>query len=111
MECPDISRLKLDRADEDALDEIRRAQRAGNLLEVVMPSGVLATIFLGNNVAKATYSLHSTDWVLFAQAMSTLPDMIRARISQVAKLRILTGGLSYEQRQFWDAVDNGCGGY
>lgn len=54
MECPDISRLKLDRADEEALEEIRRAQRAGNLLEVVMPAGVMATIFLGNNAAQAT---------------------------------------------------------
>ncbi|AXS83596.1 MULTISPECIES: hypothetical protein [Marinobacter] len=111
MECPDISSLKLDRADEEALEEIRRAQRAGSLLEVVMPAGVMATIFLGNNAAQATYNIHSTDWVLFAHAMSTLPDMIRARVSQVAKIRILTGSLSYEQRQFWDAVDNGCGGY
>ena len=111
MECPDISSLKLDRADEEALEQIRRAQRAGNLLEVVMPAGVMATIFLGNNAAQATYNIHSTDWVLFARAMSTLPDMIRARVSQVAKIRILTGSLSYEQRQFWDAVDKGCGGY
>lgn len=44
-------------------------------------------------------NIHSTDWVLFARAMSTLPDMIRARVSQVAKLRVLTGSLSYEQRQ------------
>lgn len=36
-------------------------------------------------------------------AMSALPDMIRARVIQVAKLRILSGGLSYEQRQF-DAI-------
>ena len=61
MDCPDINSIKLDRADEEALEEIRRAQRA--------------------------------------------------RVSQVAKLRILTGSLSYEQRQFWNAVDNGCGGY
>ena len=111
MECPDIRNLKLDRADEEALEEIRKVQRAGNLLQVVMPAGVMATIFLGNNAAQTLYNIHSTDWVLFVRAMSTPPGMIRARVRQVAKLRILTGSLSYEQRQFWDAVDKGCGGY
>jgi len=111
MECPNISNLKLDRADEEALGEIRRAQRAGNQLKVLMPAGVMATIFLGNNALQATYNIHSTDWMLFARAMKTLPSIVRGRVSQVAKLRILGGGLSYEQRQFWGAVDKGCGGY
>lgn len=111
MECPDIRSLELDRADKEALEEIRKAQRAGNLLEIVMPSGVLTTIFLGNNAAQASYSIHSTDWLLFTRAMNALPNLIRHRVSQVAKLRILSGGLSNEQRQFWDAVDKGCGGY
>ncbi len=111
MKCPSISRLKLDRADEEALKEIRRIQRAENLLEVVMPAGVMATIFIGNNAAQATYNIHSTDWVLFARAMKTLPDMVRVRVSQVAKLRVLSGDLSDEQRQFWGAVEKGCGGY
>jgi hypothetical protein len=111
MECPDITNLKLEREDHEALEEIRRVQRAGNLLEVVMPAGVLTVIFLGSNSAQATYNIHSTDWVEFAKAMNSLPKIIRGRISQIAQIRIVTGALNNEQRQFWDAVDDGCGGY
>ena len=111
MECPDINNFELDRADEEAFKEIGKVQRAGNLLEVVMPAGVFTAIFLGSNAVQATYNIHSTNWILFARAMSTLPDIIRTRISQVAKLRILSGSLNYEQRLFWDAVDKGCRGY
>lgn len=111
MECPDITNLKLEREDHESLEEIRRVQRSGNLLEVFMPSGVLTVIFLGNNAAQATYNIHSTDWVQFAKGMSALPKIIGGRISQIAQLRIATGALNNEQRQFWDAVDSGCGGY
>ena len=72
MECPDISNLKLDRADEEALEEIRKVQRAGNLLQIVMPAGAMATIFLGNNAAQALYNIHSIDWILFVLAIG--PD-------------------------------------
>lgn len=110
MECPDITNLKLDHKDQDALEEIRRVQRAGNLLEIIMPAGVFATIFLGNNSAQATYNIHSTDWVAFTKAMSTVPDTMQYRIEQIAKFRILDGGMGNEQRQFWDAVKSGCRG-
>lgn len=108
MECPDITNLKLDRRDQEALEEIRRVQRAGNLLEIIMPAGVMAAIFLGNKAGQAAYNIHSTDWLLFTKAMSSVPSTMRARISQIAQFRIIDGGMSSEQRQFWDAVDKGC---
>ena len=49
MECQDINGLKLDADDWDVIEDIRRRQRAGNMLEIIMPAGALATIFLGNN--------------------------------------------------------------
>lgn len=100
--------LNLDRADKAALEDIRRIQRAGNFLENAIPNGVLAAIFLGNNIVQVAYNIYTTDWVLFARSMKTLPDIVRVKISQIAKLRILSGVLNYEQRQFWNAVDQGC---
>ena len=94
MECPEITNLKLDQDDQKALEEIRRVERAGNMLQVVMPAGVLAEIFLGNNAAQAAYNIHSTEWGQFARAMKTLPRLIRARIEQIAQMRIVRGGLS-----------------
>ncbi|HDZ55198.1 MAG TPA: hypothetical protein ENI17_11670 [Pseudomonas xinjiangensis] len=111
MRCPDISNLKLDRRDQDALKRIRSIQRAGNVLEVVMPAGVMSVIFLGNGPSQTLYNIHSADWVLFAQALNGLPSIIRTQIANAAKLRLLDGGLSAEQRKFWDAVERGCGGY
>ena len=111
MECPNISNLKLQLEDKKALEEIRQVREAGSLLQVSLPSGVLATIFIGSQPAEAAYNIHSTDWILFSQAMESIPKIIRARISQIAKLRLLNGGLSYEQRLFWNAIDRGCGGY
>ncbi|NWO07610.1 MAG: hypothetical protein HLX50_18520 [Alteromonadaceae bacterium] len=111
MECPTISNLKLDSKDQEALEAIRKAQRNGKMLEILLPTSVLTTIFLGNNAAQATYNIHSTDWVLFTQAMSKISPMVRKAVSKIAKMQRLRAGLSFEQRQFWKAVDAGCGGY
>lgn len=111
MECPTISGLKLDSQDQEALEAIRKAQRNGNMLEILLPAGVLTTIFLGNNATQVTYNVHSTDWVLFAQSMSKISPIVRKTISKVAQMQRLRAGLSYEQRQFWEAVGAGCGGY
>lgn len=111
MDCPTISGLKLDSEDQEALEAIRKAQRNGNMLEILLPAGVLTTIFLGNNSAQVTFNVHSTDWVLFAQSMSKIQPVVRKTISKIAQMQRLRAGLSYEQRQFWEAVDNGCGGY
>ncbi|WP_285276409.1 hypothetical protein [Halopseudomonas bauzanensis] len=111
MQCPAISNLKLDLRDQEALKRIRSIQRAGNILEVIMPTGVMSVIFLGNSASQSIYNIHSTDWVLFAQAMSGLPMVIRTQIANTAKMRLLDGGLNMEQRQFWRAVEQGCGGF
>lgn len=111
MRCPVINNFKPDQRDREALRRIRSVQRAGNALEVVMPPGVMATIFLGNSPAQSIYNIHSTEWVLFTQAMNALPSVIRTQIANTAKLRILDGGMAVEQRLFWEAVEQGCGGF
>jgi|SRR5690554_1015756 len=108
MECPTISGLRLDSEDLEAIEAIRKAQRNGNMLEIMLPAGVMTTIFLGNNSAQAAYNIHSTDWVQFADAMTRISPMVKKRIETISQMQRLRAGLSYEQTQFWRAVESGC---
>ena len=110
MKCPNITGLKLDNDDWEAIEDIRRRQRAGNMLEVVMPAGVLATIFLGNNSAQATFNVSGFDFVLFTKAMSHAGDIVRKSIEKEARMQYFSPGKSYEQRQFWKAIYSSCTG-
>ena len=56
-------------------EAIRKAQRNGNMLEIMLPAGVLTTIFLGNNSAQAAYNIHSTDWAQLSEAMTYISPM------------------------------------
>jgi len=89
MDCPTISGLKLDSEDQEALEAIKKAQRNGNMLEILLPAGVLTTIFLGNNSAQVTFNVHSTDWVLFAQSMSKIQPVVRKTISKEGLINAL----------------------
>ena len=80
MDCPTISGLRLDAEDLEAIEAIRRAQRNGNMLQIMLPAGIMTTIFLGNNSAQTVYNIHSTDWVQFADAMTHISPIIRNRI-------------------------------
>ncbi|MAL98250.1 MAG: hypothetical protein CL583_07335 [Alteromonadaceae bacterium] len=110
MECPSIINLKFNDRDVEALEAIRKIERNGSMLEKVVPVGVMAKIFLGNNSAQASYNIASTDWVLFTQSMNSIRPMVRRRVSDIAKLQRLRHNLSPKQRQFWEAVDKGCRG-
>lgn len=110
MDCPDITGLKLDNDDWEATKDIRRRPRAGNMLEIMMPAGVLTTIFLGNNSAQATFNISGFDFVLFARAMSQAGDLVRKSVEKEARMQYLSSGKNYEQRQFWKAIYSGCTG-
>lgn len=108
MQCPTINNLTLTQADLDALEAIRRLERNGNLLQLILPAGVLANIFLGSNGLQASYNIHSTDWVQFASAMTHISPIVKNRIVTIAQMEQLRRGITYEQRLFWKAVELGC---
>ncbi len=108
MKCPSIYGLKLGEDDWEAIEDIRRRRRAGEMLQVIMPAGVLATIFLGNNSAQATFNISTFDFALFTKAMSHAGNIVRSSIEKEARLQYLAPGKSYEQRQFWKAIYSGC---
>ncbi|KAA8985524.1 hypothetical protein CK501_08000 [Halovibrio salipaludis] len=110
MECTPVRNLKLDSKDREALKTIRKAQRNGKMLEVVLPAGVMASIFLGNNSAEAAFNIKSTDWVRFAKSMQAIGPMVRKTIIKVARMQLLRHELSPKQRQFWKNIENGCEG-
>lgn len=110
MECPSIVDLQLSEKDLEALEAIRKVERNGDWLEKALPVGVLATIFLGNRAPEVSFNIASTDWVLFTQSMNSISPIVRRRVSDIAKMQRLRQGLTYQQRQFWEAVDNGCRG-
>lgn len=110
MECKPVRNLKLDSKDREALKTIRKAQRNGKMLEIIMPAGVMATIFLGNNSAETTFNIATTDWARFAKSMQAIGPMVRRTINQTAQLQLLRHELSTKQRQFWRNIRNGCEG-
>ena len=109
MECQDIKGLKLDADDWDVIEDIRRRQRAGNMLEIIMPAGALATIFLGNNAGQATFNISGFDFVQFTKAMIKIDGIVRGRIEYHARIQYLIPGKSNEQKQFWKSIAQGCG--
>lgn len=111
MRCPTIYELEFDQSDLDALRRIRELPRNRRLLEVALPAGVLATIFLGNKPAQVVYEIHTEDWLQFAQAMAAVSSIERNVFIQNARLQQLRQGSTHNQRQFWKAVENGCQGY
>lgn len=110
MECPSIVNLRFSDKDWEALEAIRKAERNGDWLERALPVGVLTTIFLGNKSPEALFNIATTEWVLFTQSMNSISPMVRRRVSDIAKMQRLRQGLTFQQRQFWEAVDNGCRG-
>ncbi|HDZ56844.1 MAG TPA: hypothetical protein ENI17_12220 [Pseudomonas xinjiangensis] len=110
MRCPTIYGLKFGKSDLDALRRIRELPRNRKLLEVSLPAGVLANIFLGNNPAQIMYNVSGTDWTHLAQAMIAASAIERNVFIQTARLQQLRAGSTPNQRQFWKAVESGCQG-
>ena len=111
MRCSPIHGLRFDESDVAALRRLRGLPRSRKLLETALPTGVMATIFLGNNAAQVGHNIASTDWYLLAQAMASVSVIERNAFIQTARLQQLRSGSTHEQRLFWRAVEDGCEGY
>lgn len=111
MRCPPIHGLRLDQSDITALRRLRNLPRSRKLLEATLPTGVMATIFLGNNAAQVGHNIAVTDWATLAQAMASVSAIERNAFVQTARLQQLRSGSTHEQRLFWRAVEDGCQGF
>lgn len=111
MRCPPIHGLLFDQSDLIALRRLREMPRNRKLLEVALPAGVMANIFLGNGSAQVSYNIATSDWATLAQAMAAASAIERNAFIQTARLQQLRAGSTHEQRSFWKAVEDGCKGY
>ena len=108
MECPSISSLVLDERDVESLEQIQKIIRNMDFIAVLLPTGVMHSIFTKNNAVGASYNIATHEWRAFASAMSQIPSIKRGRIRDVAGMRSLDPGISAKQRLFWRAVYDGC---
>lgn len=108
MDCPNIDEMKFSQASIDAIEEIRRLKIVFNDLLYATPAAHIANIFVGNSALEATFSLGFTDFQAMANALKGLPLMEKNRLLRDVKMVQLSSGLSYQERQFWKAIESGC---
>ena len=107
MNCPNIGEIKFSTRSLDAIEEIKRIKQFSNMLASAMSGGVVVNIFLGNDLTKASYSLYSTDFEVFSQAMMAVPKVTRKLIENAAD-RAWLDTSNHKEQQFWRAISNGC---
>lgn len=110
MNCRTLSGVKFGKRSREAIDEFRSKQQLSRILRRLIPVGTMATIFVGNDALKVSYSIYSTDFQAMAQAMASLPAIERRVLANIANLAALdtTGQESEFWRQVAYGVINGC---
>ena len=82
-----------------ALEDIRRKQDMGKLLQGVLAATPFA-LLLGSGPIETTFSVTTTDWNTWAQAVGAVPAIVKNRIQLIAGLEVLNhpGG---PLNEFW----------
>ncbi|MCF6210563.1 MAG: hypothetical protein L3J88_03455 [Gammaproteobacteria bacterium] len=108
-QCPDISMLRFSHSGQTAIEEINRVQKSGNMLTRVLGSSVLLKIFTGHRIQLqgSAHNIVQKDWELWAQALRAVPIFLNRRIRDVAR-KVLLKPLTTDEKQFWEAVADGC---
>ncbi len=108
MECLSITELTLEEGDIESLKAIRKISRNLEFIKLIMPAGVMYSLFFKNHPVGAAYNISTHEWHGFTVAMSRMPSLERKQIIKAAKMRALDMNTGYKQRQFWKAVVRGC---
>ncbi len=66
------------------------------------------TIFAKRTVRSATINISKNDWTTFTEGMAVLPKMQRHAIQIEARAQISRHVTDTKQKQFWEAIFNGC---
>ena len=107
MDCPNIDQLGLSTVSKSAIEDIRDKLRFSRALVYFTGIGTMASIFAGNGHVEANYSLYSTDFELMTKALVKVPNITKRSIETVANNAWFNVS-SREEKQFWEAVSNGC---
>lgn len=108
-QCPDISMLRFSRSGETAIEEVKQVQSAGHFLAGVLTGSALLKIFTGHRiqVQGSAHNIIQKNWALWAQVMRAVPTFLNRRIRDIAR-KVLLKPLTTDERQFWEAIVDGC---
>ena len=108
MDCQNISNLTLSPSGQEAVKEIRLKASASKMLHTTLGTSVLATLFLGNGAIVSAWNISQFNWSIWAQAMRSIPHMLKYSIKVIAYREGLCSEISVEEKKFWKAVAGGC---
>lgn len=110
--CQPIKGLNLDKASQKALQRIREKPQLGKLLGTTLSTGVFSSIFATSKPPVAGYNITQTDWELYAEAMASIPTIVRQTIRKEIKQMFvhyqMPGNFDQKHLRFWRNMKNGC---
>lgn len=113
--CEAIPNFKVDEKTMAALERIDKKTKIGKLMGDAITAGVFYTLWKSGYEKKPSapvYSIQSTDWDLYKQALSTIPDITKRAIQQEAGLMIIhyskRENYDLKHAQFWRGIRSGC---
>lgn len=105
MDTPAILNLKLEPCCVAALNEIRDKLKAGKLLQHALGGGQFIVLMAGRgkfvSSANTVYGVSTTDWGLFAQAVSSVSVIVKNRCRQVCDFQALKHHNQSTLYRFW----------
>lgn len=111
-QCQPIKGLKLDEKSQKALERIRKKPQLGKQLGGALSAGVFNSIFTKSRSPQAGYNITQTDWELYAEAMASIPTIVRRSMKKEMDLMFLhyqmPGNRDHKHLQFWRNMRNGC---
>ncbi|MCF6346046.1 MAG: hypothetical protein L3J00_06205 [Thiomicrorhabdus sp.] len=106
--CPNISGLMFDRESQEGLKRIKRDILRLTVLSIIFSTGTMYSIFRKLTLPSVAISISKNDWEIFAEGMSTISKLQRRAIEFEAIKQANRHSSDAKQRQFWEAVLNGC---
>ena len=106
MSCPEIKSLTFSADGENMIRAIVAKQKLGNLLAGIISTSKIIEIFSGGGPFGMVLNITKSDWVAWAEGMSSVGKITRdAVMLEAATMALKTSG---KENEFWVAVHYGC---
>jgi hypothetical protein len=104
MDCPSINRLRLSGESKKAIIRIKRIPGLANKLAGSLAASKIVNLFASPTPPAVTlYSIQTTDWLSFSQAMFSIPEIARVSIAREAQNQWTNAQFinNHEEAKFW----------
>ena len=111
MSCEPIVDLTLNQASLDAIERIKKKNNLAKLLTASITVGVFNSIFTKSQAPVAACNIAQTDWSLYAQAVSGLPELQKNVIMKEIDYMVLHcqfNGYDHKHVKFWKGLQDAC---